>query len=512
MALKSHVDCQWKINGLEQTDDYKVVLQGLQDSSVLIQDLASTGLVDSFCGCKDINSVYRLFYELCRDPSLPYARALKTLLSTTLEPPVMVPYNVLEEYLGLLGGVPVQAVHWEVVAGLLDNYSERQPLDALFGLLAELGASETVVKCLAPHLTRDFVSSPEAPLQTGHLLTITQYYPYKFTHERARAILARCVDKNAEITIEAIQLVYNLFWFWVDEPAAVYEYVMRVKNFTKDEGELGDASESDEFDLSLSEDDEGDADLHETDSASRHSHEMNELIDKFELVWKTLAEVQKPCSAASPQAAAESRLYLEIISDPSNDQLLERWLKEYPLYEPALTRSLCLHLLDSEFSLFQWQWLLTLLTKLPSELALDIVPHCLDALRPMKRFIQVIQVGNLKQRQDDSLNLRLQLWSLIDSLLDSNPDPDSNIHIGTALLRDLQLLQLLVPFLQYGIKDSTKDDNFQPVLSSILFKLADRCAPIIIRDRPLLLALNDLNQEQFPWITATLNIVNFKMS
>ena len=49
-------------------------------------------------------------------------------------------------------------------------------------------------------------------------------------------------------------------------------------------------------------------------------------------------------------------------------------------------------------------------------------------------------------------------------------------------------------------------------LSSILFKLADRCAPIIIRDRPLLLALNDLNQEQFPWITATLNIVNFKMS
>lgn len=198
MALKSYIDRQWKQEnkgidqgqGLGQGNDQDIVLLGLHDSSVLIQDLASTSLVVSFSRCKHPQAVVGLFRSLLDDASLPCTRALKTLLlETQQQHHLSVSFENIEQYVSKLVSQPmVQSVHWDVVVLLLEQYSELKPLDSVFsqglgpgsqGPQGPQGPSvpDPVVKAFVPYLSRTLVSS--YPFTLRQLALVSELYPHK---------------------------------------------------------------------------------------------------------------------------------------------------------------------------------------------------------------------------------------------------------------------------------------------------------------------------------------------
>ncbi|CDO91997.1 unnamed protein product [Kluyveromyces dobzhanskii CBS 2104] len=492
----------------------RVVLLGLHDTSVLIQDLASTSLVESFCKWKDIAAVYTLFHCLLNDTSLPCTRALKTLLVETSSEgrPISVSLENVEMYASNLVEHQhlIQSIHWDVFVELVKLYTEFRPLDSLFSeQLVPLNPPEIVVKALVPHLSRSLVSNHN--FDTQQLIMISELYPYKLLTERAQSILQQCVDDNTDVSVEKVTLCYNLFWFWYTPdgvPPQILDLLDRLKNITKDEGDLNDASDSDEFDISLSEDEDSVPMYEDSQTSNVDQEELDAVIARFQSL---IDSVSSSSSTAQPEQDLHSfalnsqpKLYSEILASTPSDseELLEAWLKEYQDYDLRFTTSIIDQLLSSDFTLFQWQWLITIASRLPTDTVLQFLPQCVTFLKPMKRFVQVIQVGNLKQRQDDALNLRLQLWSLIDSLLQFEDD---------LALNQLRILTLIIPYLQYGLKDCPKDETFQPVLESILDKLKDHCDPLIITDAPLLRSLDELTEEQHPWIGPAVDAIRFKM-
>lgn len=522
MALKGYIDSNWQNvepiptedNSSASSDEERVVLMGLHDTSVLIQDLASTSLIQSFCKCKDIAAVYTLFHSLLNDMSLPCTRGLKTLLvSTSAEGrPVSVSLeNVTKYCLNLVEHQHLmQSIHWDVFIELINHYSELKPLDSLFlQELVPLNPPDNVIKAVVPHLSRSLISNYNN-FDAQQLLMISESYPHKFTRDKANSILTECVDQSSDVSLEKVKMCYNLFWFWYTQqggvPTEILNLLDRFKNITKDEGDLNDASDSDEFDISLSEDEDSVPMYEETQTGNGNQEEVNEVISQFESLISSASSFtqQHQTTTPSSQITQPPRLYSEIlVSTPADsEELLETWLKEYQDYDLNLTKSIIDQILESEFTLFQWQWLITMASRLPTDAVVQFLPRSVTFLKPMKRFVQVIQVGNLKQRQDDALNLRLQLWSLIDSLL--NFDDPLNLD-------QVFVLTLIIPYLQYGLKDCVKDSTFQPVLLSILDKLKDHCSPLIITNEPLLQSLEELNQEQHPWIIPTINSIKFKM-
>lgn len=510
MALKAYIDGNWANSGPE---DYKIVIRGLTDGSVMVRDLASTSLVESFVQNEEVGAVYTLFHELCKDGSVQFARALKTILSTSGKGMVLVAYIVIEMYWKMMGEITVQSIHVEVMAMMLERYVEKKPLDSLF--LMRVGAWKwedegfRVLKGWVRHLSRECVSRVEW-FSVEQWAGITEEYYYKVGNDCAKLLVDKCLGelKEGDVSVAKVRLLYNLRWFWIGDKEGVILVLGNVRNFTRDEGELADASDSDEFDISLS-DGEGSMDLVGTSSQEQARNELECELEKFEAFLSALKVVEQRDRHAVVVQQSQSRLYHELLLDLSNEQLLEQWLKRYHEFDISLTVSLIYQIMESEFSLFQWQWVMTILGKLPYQTVMSIIPRSVVLLKPLKRFIQVIQVGNLKQRQDDSLTLRLQLWSLIESLFDTDLQSHSVSHLVS--LKLLEILQSIIPYLQYGLKDSLKDPNFHPVLVSILKKVSSGCDPIIVLQPSLLQDLLSLQNENFPWIISTMDTIRYKM-
>ncbi|BAO38161.1 inorganic pyrophosphatase [Kluyveromyces marxianus] len=565
MALKSYIDRQWKQEnkGIDQgqgqgigqgpSNDQDIVLLGLHDSSVLIQDLASTSLVVSFCRCKHPQAVVGLFRSLLDDASLPCTRALKTLLLETQQQQqhyLSVSFENIEHYVSKLVSQPmVQSVHWDVVVLLLEQYSELKPLDSVFsqGLGPGLGLGpgsqdpqgpqgpqegpsipDPVVKAFVPYLSRILVSS--YPFTLRQLALVSELYPHKFTRTRALQILSEVTrippegpqgpeSPQGQGLPENVRLTYNLFWFWYSSegvPPEILAFLETLRHYSKDEGDLDDASDSDEFDISLSDDEDG-----EITSSSDHQRvaELESLISRFDSLIESLTALsQTESQHLDMPPEPEPPLYAEITrslaiapatatatatATPDSDHLLENWLKEFQNYNLAYTLSIVNQLLDSEFTLYHAQWLITLAPRLPLHTLLHFLPKFIPFLKPTKRFIHVIQVGNLKQRQDAASNLRLQLWSLLNSLLHFNQQ--------SLNLPQLRILQLIIPYLQFGLKDAAKDPVLEPILTQILHKLAHHCGPLIITHEDLLQSLHSLDQEQYPGIRQLIALIDFKL-
>ena len=555
MALKSYIDRQWKQEnkGIDQgqgqgigpgpSNDQDIVLLGLHDSSVLIQDLASTSLVVSFCRCKHPQAVVGLFRSLLDDASLPCTRALKTLLlETQQQHHLSVSFENIEQYVSKLVSQPmVQSVHWDVVVLLLEQYSELKPLDSVFsqgqgpGLGLGPGSQEgpsipdPVVKAFVPYLSRTLVSS--YPFTLRQLALVSELYPHKFTRTRALQILSEVTrvppggpqdtrdPQDPQFLPDNVRLTYNLFWFWYSSegvPPEILAFLETLRHYSKDEGDLDDASDSDEFDISLSDDEDG-----EITSSSDHQRvaELESLISRFDSLIESLTALsQTESQHLDMPPEPEPPLYAEITrslaiapatatatatATPDSDHLLENWLKEFQNYNLAYTLSIVNQLLNSEFTLYHAQWLITLAARLPLDALLHFLPKFIPFLKPTKRFIHVIQVGNLKQRQDAASNLRLQLWSLLNSLLHFNQQ--------SLNLPQLRILQLIIPYLQFGLKDAAKDPVLEPILTQIFHKLAQHCGPLIITHEDLLQTLHSLDQEQYPGIRQLIALVDFKL-
>ncbi|KAG0673235.1 hypothetical protein C6P43_001514 [Kluyveromyces marxianus] len=441
----------------------------------------------------------------------------------------------------------VQSVHWDVVVLLLEQYSELKPLDSVFsqglgpgsqgsqGPQGPQGPSvpDPVVKAFVPYLSRTLVSS--YPFTLRQLALVSELYPHKFTRTRALQILSEVTrvspggpqdprdPQDPQFLPENVRLTYNLFWFWYTSegvPPEILAFLDTLRHYSKDEGDLDDASDSDEFDISLSDDEDGE--ILAPASSSDHNHnqrvaELESLISRFDSLIESLTalsqtESQHPDMPPDP----EPPLYAEITrslaiataaaaaaASPDSDHILENWLKEFQNYNLAYTLSIVNQLLDSEFTLYHAQWLITLAARLPLDALLHFLPKFIPFLKPTKRFIHVIQVGNLKQRQDAASNLRLQLWSLLNSLLQFNQQ--------SLNLPQLRILQLIIPYLQFGLKDAAKDPVLEPILTQIFHKLAQHCGPLIITHEDLLQTLHSLDQEQYPGIRQLIALIDFKL-